>query len=455
MQTHLGVAILIMTALCAEATRAQSNATATDIDAYLQPYIRSGNFAGDVLVEKDGKLIFEKAYGLADRERQISNTPATRFHIASMSMQFTAAAVLRLVDRGAIKLDDHVGDIVPGLPGADKITVRHLLTERSGLSDINALPDYNQILQRHQTPESLVAQIKRQPLLFEPGTKFLHEEHSAYNVLALIVEKKTNLPFAAAVERLVFRPAGLSASGVDDDSEAHALYVASGYEPEGTFGLKPATSIYWSGKSGNASVFTTASDEARWVTASFQGHLLSASSRDAILDTSQKVGYGWFKSENPRFSETAYYMNGRAPGFASFVLYLPRARMTVVVLSNIYSSATTTIGYDVAALSLGLPYEPFRFRDPAPTPAELKTCAGHFQFGADFYQPNAEVALIASDRELSLRWPTGELSPLIPVSPDHFVDRSYWEDVVVKRDSSGKPSALVYDRFEGKSTGPK
>jgi CubicO group peptidase (beta-lactamase class C family) len=455
MRTDLGVVILIVFALCAEATRAQSNATAADIDAYLQPYVRSGNFAGDVLVEKDGKVTFEKAYGLADRERQIPNTPLTRFHIASMSMQFTAAAVLRLVDRGAIKLDDHVGDFDPGLSGANEITVRHLLTERSGLPDINALPDYSEILQHHQTPASLVARIQGQPLLFQPGTKFLHEEHSAYNVLALIVEKKTNLPFAAAVERLVFSPAELSASAVDDDSAAHALHVARGYDPEGTYGLKPATSIHWSAKTGNASVYTTASDEARWVAVSFQGHLLSPASRDAVLDTSQKVGYGWFRSENRRFGETAYYMNGRAPGFASFVLYLPHSQMTVVVLSNIYSSATTTIGYDIAALSLGLPYEPFRPRDPGPSPAELKTSAGHFQFGADFYQPKAEVELVASGRELSLRWPTGELAPLIPVGPDHFVDRSYWEDVVIKRDSSGKPSVLVYDQFEGKSTDPK
>jgi Beta-lactamase len=83
------------------------------------------------------------------------------------------------------------------------ITIRDLLTERSGLPDINALPNYDEILQRHQTPSSLIAEIKGRPLLFEPGSNFLHEEHSAYNLLALIVEKKTGLPFAAAVRRLV------------------------------------------------------------------------------------------------------------------------------------------------------------------------------------------------------------------------------------------------------------
>jgi hypothetical protein len=134
-----------------------------------------------------------------------------------------------------------------------------------------------------------------------------------------------------------------------------------------------------------------------------------------VLDTSFKIGYGWFKSQNKRFGETAYYMNGRAPGFASFVLYLPHAQTTVVVLSNIYSSATTTIGYDIAALSLDLPYEQFHFREPAPDTTELKTCTGTFQFGSDFYQPNAEVTLMASGPELSLRWPSGDATSPKPI----------------------------------------
>jgi CubicO group peptidase (beta-lactamase class C family) len=366
-----------------------------------------------------------------------------------MSMQFTAAAVLRLVDAGSIKLEDTIGDFVSGIPGASKITVRDLLVERSGLPDINALPEYNEILQHHQTPASLVAKIAGQSLLFEPGYKFLHEEHSAYNVLALVVEKKTGLPFAAAVERLVFQPMGLNSSGLDDDSTVLTAHMAKGYQPEGVYGLAPANPIHWSAKTGNASVYTTASDEARWVDALFRGHALSASSRAAVLDASQRVGYGWFKSDNKRFGELAYSMNGRAPGFASFVLYLPKPRMTVVLLSNIYSSATTTIGYDVAALSMGLPYERLHFRDPAPSAAELKSCEGKFHFGADFYQPNAEVELNATVKELSMRWPDGSISPLIPLSTDHYLDRSYWEDVKIERDGARKATVLTYDRFHG------
>ena len=370
-------------------------------------------------------------------------------------MQFTAASILQLVDKGAISLGEHITDFVPELEGADKITIRDLLTERSGLPDINALPNYDDLLQRHQTPSTLVAAIKGKPLLFEPGSKFLHEEHSAYNVLALIVEKRTGVPFAAAVENLVFQPIGLNASGVDEDSVSDAGEMAKGYAPDGADGLKPVNAIHWSGKTGNASVYTTVNDERRWVDALFSGHVLSAESRDAVLDTSTQVGYGWFKGKIKRFGNTAYYMNGRAPGFSSFVLHLPDAQLTVIVLGNIYSSATTPMGYDIAALSLGLPYEKLHFADRAPSRAELQTCTGTFQFGPDFYQPNARVTLIANGPELWLRWPSGNVSVLLPLERDHYIDRSYWVEVRIERDSSGKPTALVYDHFHGTASRPQ
>lgn len=447
--------MIIAVAFGGAASVAQTNSTAA-IDAYLQPYVQTQNFSGVVLVEKGGRVIFEKAYGFADREKRVRNSRETRFHIASISMQFTAAAILRLADQASIALDEHVGDFVQGVGGADKITIRDLLTERSGLPDINALPNYDDVvLQQHQTPATLVKAIEGKPLLFEPGSKFLHEEHSAYNVLALIVEKKTGLPFAAAVDKIIFRPLGLTASGADDDSVTDATYMAKGYEPQGTREVKPSQAIHWSAKAGNASVYTTASDEARWVDALFDGHALSAASRDAVLDPALRVGYGWFKGELKRFAKTAYYMNGRSPGFSSFVLHLPDAHTTVVLLANIYSSATTPMGYDIAALSLGLPYERLRLADRAPGAAQLKTCTGTFQFGPDFYQANAKLMLIANGRELSLRWPSGTLSVLLPLERDHFVDRSYWQDVRIERNSAGKPVAVVYDRFRGTASSPQ
>src|SRR6266567_1298148 len=442
------LAIVIVMSFCVGGSVAQKDSTAAAIHTYLQPYAQSGNFAGDVLVVKSGKVIFEKAYGFADREHHIRNTAATRFHIASMSMQFTAAAVLRLVDTSSIKLDDRVGGFVPGIQGADKITIRDLLTQRSGLPDINALANYDNVLQHHQTPSSLIAEIEGRPLLFEPGSKFLHEEHSAYNLLALIVEKKTGLPFAAAMQKLVFRPAGLSNSSIDDDALPSGTGVAEGYQPEGVEGLKQATSIHWSAKTGNASAVTAARDQAQFLRAVFGGRLLKAPSRNEILDPSPRVGYGWMRSASERYHETIYYMNGRAPGFSSFVMCLPREQLIVIVFSNIYSSATTTIGYDLAAISLGLPYEPFLPGESA-VAEQLHSYAGTFEFGPDFYQPNAEVSLIDDGSMLSMRWPSGDISPLIPLERDRFVDRSYWEEIRVERDAAGSPRSILYGHFRG------
>ncbi|HZZ40983.1 MAG TPA: serine hydrolase domain-containing protein [Acidobacteriaceae bacterium] len=426
---------------------AQTPSPDAAIDAYLRPYVASNNFSGAVLVERHNQILFQKAYGFADRDHKIPNTIKTRFHIASVSMQFSAAAVLRLVDQRALALDDPIGPLVPGVPGSDRITVRDLLAERSGLPDINALPAYIDLLQHHQTPASLVAAIGGLALLFPPGSQYLHEEHSAYNVLALLIEQKTGLPFAAAMHRLLFQPAGLNDSFLDDDLEADVSPVARGDQPVGVDGLEAAPVIHWSAKSGNASVCTTVADQARWIRALFTGALLGAASRKAMLDPAQPIGYGWFKRPNPRFSELAYFMNGRAPGFASFVLYLPREDLTVVAFSNVYSSATTDIGYDIAAIALSLPNG--SFQSMPLTAADLASTTGTFQFGPDFYQKNAQLTIVSVQGDLSLRWPGGSLSPLIPQSPDHFIDRSYWEPVTLERDSAHQPVALVYDCFRG------
>jgi CubicO group peptidase (beta-lactamase class C family) len=427
---------------------AQTHLDVKAVESYLSPYVQSNNFSGDVLIEQNGKIVFEKNYGFASREKQIRNTDKTQFHIASMSMQFTAAAVLRLVDTGSLSFDEHVGEVIGDVSGGDKITIRDLLTERSGLTDINSLPDYNDLLTNHQTPANLVDKIKNRPLLFEPGSKYLHEEHSAYNLLALIVEKRTGLPFAAAVKKLVFDPAGLSRSLIDDDSPSPSSQMAEGYEPVELEELKPAGSIHWSAKTGNASVGTTVRDEARWTHMLFNGQFLKKDSQDAILNAPDGIGYGWFRSLNERYHETIYYMNGRSPGFSSFVVYLPREQTTVVLFGNIYSSATTPMGYDLAAIALHLPYQSFQ-PSKALSAQQVQACTGTFHFGADFYQPNAIVTLVADGTKLSLRWPSGSTSSLIPLSADRFMDRSYWVEIGFERDESGSPKAIVYGKFRG------
>ncbi len=198
------------------------------IEAYLRPYASSGNLSGSILVFQSGKTLFQDSYGLADVRQKTPNRSDTKYHVASLSMQFTAAAAMRLVEKGKLSLDTKVSDLVPDVPNGQKITVRNLPQENSGLPDANDLPGYDELMTAHQTPESMVQFIRNRPPIREPGGKTQDEEHSAFNLLTLIIEKKTGLSFKEAVRREVFAPLGMKNSGIDDDSPIEDP-VALGY----------------------------------------------------------------------------------------------------------------------------------------------------------------------------------------------------------------------------------
>ena len=442
----LTAALLMLTSSPISASPPDSARSAA-IEAYVQPYVRTNNFSGVVLVARSGKPIFAKAYGRADSERAIPNSLGTRFHIASMSMQFTAAAVLRLVDKGELSLETPVANVLSDYPNGQNITIRHLLAQTSGIADINARDDYDELLGAHQTPASLVARMRGAAPLRPPGT-YEREEHSAYNLLALIVERKSGLPFAEAVRQLVFGPLGMNDSGIDDDGIVARACAARGYEPRGLYDLAPARPIHWSAKAGNGSAYTTAGDELKFVTGVVGERFLSAPLRDAMFDLGSRVGYGWFKSNSSRFGETVYSMNGRAPGFSSAIAYFPQHRLLIVALSNIYASVPADMAYDIAAAVLDKPYRPLAL-DTATDPEALAGLPAKFRFPHDFYQPDAVVQWSATQGEVQLHWPSGESSSLIPIGKNRFIDRSYWVAVEIERDAEGRATALKYDRFSG------
>jgi CubicO group peptidase (beta-lactamase class C family) len=417
-----------------------------EIDSYFKPFAATNNLSGSVLITRGEEVLFARSYGFADRSKWISNRLETRFHIASMSILFTSTAVLRLIDEGELSFDTHVSDIVAGVPNGDKITIRQLLEQNSGLPDANDdLSNYDELLKSHQTPESLVAQIKALPPHSEPGGKSLREEHSGQNLLALIIERKTSLTFSQAMKAEVFDPFGLRDSGVDDDTPIDGP-VAQGYQVAGTFGLKPAPAIHWSAKSGNGSAYATVSDVGKWLHKLAHRDLLSESSRKAMREASE--GYGWEKVESTRLGETVYLVGGRSPGFSCFMEYLPAEDMAIIALTNIENAANPLIVPEVAALLRGKPYHAFQYQPVSS--ASIGHPAGDFVFGPDFYRPSATLHLVSDANGVTLNWPGGPAAPLLPIGKDKFKDRFYWSDVTVVRGKDGKPVELNYGKFRGK-----
>ena len=158
------------------------------VDAFVRPYVAGNNFSGVILVARGGHVLLERGYGLANPELGVPNTSRTRFHVASVTKAFTAAAVLRLAERGMLRLDDSVGVYLPGYPDGGRIRLEHLLTHSSGIPDLGSLPEWDREERLPHTTAELVEMFKGRPLLFEPGTETRYS-NANYNLLALILER--------------------------------------------------------------------------------------------------------------------------------------------------------------------------------------------------------------------------------------------------------------------------
>jgi D-alanyl-D-alanine carboxypeptidase len=279
------------------------------IDAFLLD--RYKTFSGAILVTQDGGIVFDKAYGFADAAHQVSNRTTTSFHIGALSAQYTAAAMMMLVDKGRVTLDNTAGQFVPGTPDADK-SIRDLL---GGNPRLAATP-------------------------------------AGYVLLGRILETNTAKPLAEVLDTDFFGPLFMHGSGLDDGTLSAERRMALGYVPGDA--MNPAPAADWAKMMGEGSAYTTTRDELRWVDAFFSDGIVSAATRQRMLDPSGKYpgGYGWNLVQG--FPEPAYGMAGTATGFAAAVIHVPGHNVTVVVLANTESELLVAhIGLGLTALALG------------------------------------------------------------------------------------------------------
>ena len=411
--------------------------------AYLQPYVKSGNFCGSILVVQDGKTLLRDSFGFSDISRQAPNQVDTKFHIGSLSMQFTAATAMRLVEKGQLSLEMKVSEIVPDVPNGQKITVRQLLQQNSNLPDANDIPEFDELLKAHQTPETLVQFIRGRPPLGQPGGKSQGEEHSAYNLLTLIVEKTTGFAFKEAARREVFAPLGMRDSGIDDDSPISPP-LARGYVEKGAVSLAGARQIHWSAKTGNGSAYSTVDDERRWMAGFLSDKFLSESDRQTMFND----GYGWESLPTSRVGAPIYFMGGQSPfGVSSELIYIPSLRAEIVILSNSQIPVPTPMGFDIAAMLAGGEYHDLELKGAVLQ--DKSPLLGRYRFGPDFFRPNATLEFASSEDGLILKWPGGPDAVVVVADDHHFIDRHYWQKFSVAEDATGRGQELTYGKFKG------
>ena len=311
-------------------------------DSLLSRYAMYG-MSGSVLLEEKGITVLERGYGLANRERGIAATPATRYDIGSIVKTFTAAAILKLVERGTLRLSDSLAALFSDVP-ADKagVTVHHLLTHTSGFP----LDPANAGITPTDTREAYVVKALRHPIT---GSRIGAYAYSnlGYGLLAIIVENRAGESFRTFVDRNFIAPLGLESTTWWRDSVALATpgtatgYVFSDREntlaPEPPFGRGGPTSPMWSKwPLGAGGMVSTVGDLRLWWNAIRSGGALRQSLADTMVsrrDTAGNQGYGWTVMAVPQLG-LRIHRGGSRTGFNSLVVSYPERNALVVFALN-------------------------------------------------------------------------------------------------------------------------
>ena len=287
-------------------------------------------FRGTILVEKNGQVIVNRSYGLAVEEWQVPNSADTRYEIASVTKQFTAAAILQLADSGKLQVSDPISKYYPDAPPSwSGITIHQLLTHTSGLPN-NELANFTKGICTPYTPDELIRTFRDRPLASPPGTKWAYT-NTEYYFLAYLIEKLSGESYGSYLTHHIFEPLRMIHSGYAA-TVAVVPRLAEGYTREGGI-LRHRDYFDRSLEIGAGGIHTTAGDLVLWNKALDSPGFLSAHALQAmfVAHPPGNYGYGWFVETSPRQKD---YHEGGDPGFAAFEARYPDQHIVVLVLSN-------------------------------------------------------------------------------------------------------------------------
>jgi CubicO group peptidase (beta-lactamase class C family) len=300
----------------------------------LQPLADTGKLSGAVLVAKNGKVVFSQAYGLADVENKLVNSLDTKFHLGTLSKQFTAMAILLLQQQGKLNVQDPVCNYIDDCPPAwAPITIHELLIHTSGIHEFNNIPGIEKLIDQRVTPLQIVDQFRDLPLNFTPGEKYSFS-NSGYMLLGVIIEEASGQTYGDFVQHAIFDPLQMKNSGYEDDDSTGPEF-ALGYRTGDT----PAPFVDKSINYSSAGLYSTVGDLLLWDQSFYTGALLPVSMQAEIFkyyvpipNTTLGAGYGW--NIGTQYDQTWFYYSSKSPGAAGILHRFPSSKVTVIVLTN-------------------------------------------------------------------------------------------------------------------------
>lgn len=320
------------------------------MDAVIRASSDKDEFAGSVLVAKDGHVLLDQGYGLANREWNIPNAGDTKFRLGSVTKQFTAVAIMLLSEHGLVDIDAPVKTYITDAPAAwNHVTVKHLLTHTSGIPDFTRFDDFGRRNTQPSTVQELIERFRDRPLGFEPGASWAYS-NSGYVLLTAIIEKASGQSYADFVKGNLFQPLGMTDSGYDTHAEILPRR-ASGYTPTDD-GVVNASYIDMSVPQGAGALYSTTRDLLKWEHGLFGGRLLRPATL-ALLTTPLRNDYAMGLSVTEDAGYRIISHNGAIDGFNTYLGYDATNHLTVLVLGNLNGSAPDKLGAALMTLGRG------------------------------------------------------------------------------------------------------
>ncbi len=424
------------------------------VDIVFADFAKPGSPGCALGIYRQGRITYEKGYGLASLEQQVSISPQTVFDIGSTSKQFTAFAILLLEKQGKLSLDDDVRKFLPELPDYGKtITLRHLLTHTSGLRDYTALFDLAGVPSQNLTTDqdALDLLVRQKHLNFMPGEEWDYS-NSGFFLLSQVVKRVSGKSIRDFSQENIFKPLGMEHTQIFD---WHGLVIpqrATGYSYDSerkTFAVEMSNFE----QAGDGSVQTSVEDLLRWDENFYSGRvggveLVRRMQVSGKLNSGEAHGYGFGLVPGTYRGLPRIRHGGAWAGYRAELLRFPQQHTSIAVLCNVAQSSPPQLADEVADVVLASVLAP----KPAAAPAaSVKLAEDKLRARAGSYRNNAGEyrRIIFKDGKLF----TGrkESTELVPESENTFHPRLggatlTFTETTMKLEAGGR--SVLYNRVQ-------
>jgi CubicO group peptidase (beta-lactamase class C family) len=402
---------------------------------------------GVALIAKGGRVVYERAFGMANLELRVPMSKDAVFSIASITKQFTAIAVLQLVERGRLSLADTVGKILPDYPEALKgITIEQLLTHTAGVPNARSIATLLAVGRGWLAADQVMATFKDLPLEFAPGTRWAYS-NSGYQLLGYVVEKVTGQPFPEYIEHTLLEPAAMTQSLWGNDMRvvpnraSPYLFTRTGIENA----VNGNVQIAWAA----GALQSTAEDFVKWHTALLAGKFVTRAMLERAWTparlrdgTVTDYGYGWYVGTLQGSPLVEH--GGNMGGFMSHAMYLPHEDLLVVVFLNSRGKRLPElIATDLVATAMG---RPLAMRPIALSEELLRSYAGTYRDAS-----NTAITISLERGRLFYQKAGGPKWALAPYAKDRLVFDNTSTIGEMRRDVQGRIIAFAMQTLRGQS----